>query len=342
MINITAYSFIKFSLFLLASSSFIQFIEPTINESLANEELVPGVIDNVVSGIMKICISSEPDGTALVEDTSTKDEILIVFKVDHFWLIDTNKLYSDFNSDRKPSTALISSKNQIQTSKIWPQFPISPQSAVSFSGHDKESKFYNQVLVFKDYDLFRYQVKELNAKRGNLSIKLIGIHRTDHWSAFPNMKDVQYLSIPRDTRILVAPRIFGIPSVFHRDSSAYMLNPANLDNPVEHKVYSFGLPGGFNDESSLKFHHMLSDGKTIVFLTTGNLCIEKICKQFRKIIECEPALDAFADSFSYWLWRNSDFTIRLLMICLSSIMAVNLILSIFFTINQLKRIKDLT
>lgn len=337
-INITAYS-LRFCLSLLVIFSLVQFIELNITE-LQNKNPER----KLISGIMKICLSSEPDGTALVEDTFTRDEVLIVFKVDHFWLIDTNQLYAYLNSydDSAPGTALVSEKTQIQTSGIWPKFPISPHSAVSFSGHDIKSSFYNQVLVFKDSDLFRYRVKTFNYAKRNLEIDLIGVHSTARWPALPKMRDVQYLSIPRDTRILVAPRIFVIPSIFLRAFTVFVLNPHNLDYPIEYEIHEFGLPGGPIDEVHLKFHHMLSNGKTIVFSTTGDICFDKICRRFSKIIPCGPVLEAFADSFAYWLWQNSDFTIRLLIIGLSSIMIVNLILSIFFIINQVNRIKDLT
>lgn len=294
--------------------------------------------ESSISGIMSICLYTEPDGTALIEDTSTREEILVVFKVDHFWLITTKQLNDFIKFDSK----FISSLNQSQASPVWPKFPISPKLAVSFSGLDRESVFYNQVFVFKDSNLFRYQVKILDTYQGKLDVLLVSTHTTSHWSGFPNINDVLLISIPRKTRILVAQRKVDPTNFAFKVHRAYILNEANLDNPVEHEVYHFGLPGRSNDYKNLKFHHMLSNNQTIAFLTTGDLCIDKVCKSLHQAIVCDPQVIAFANSFAYWLWRNTDFSVRLIIVCLSSIMIVNLTMSIFFIINQIKRIVDLT
>lgn len=291
-----------------------------------------------ITGIMSICLYTEPDGTALIEDTSTREEILVVFKVDHFWLITTKQL----NDFAKNGDKFISPRNLLQASLYWPRFPISPKLAVSFSGLDRESVFYNQVLVFKDSNLFRYQVKNLDIYQRRLDVSLVNTHTTSYWSNFPHINDILFMSILRKSRLLVAQGQIEATNYFFNLHYAYILNQANLDNPIEHQVYYFGLPGAFYDYKNLRFHHMLSNYQTIAFLTTGEFCIDKVCKRFHEAIACDPRDIAFAASFPYWLWQNTDFTVRLLMISLSSVMIVNLTLSIFFIINQVKRIVDLT
>lgn len=339
---------------ILSSNTSNQLLLPPFrsSSSLSNSEEL--LLLNNISATVRLCLDSEPDGTAILTDTKDNKEVLAIFKADTFWLKSTDEVVKFAKSPK--GYRLFFGQDQTKIDRIWPEFPCSINYAISFTGMKRDHKFHNNVLVFKDKTLYRYKVEKLEhiksaaaVFRYQMMVKLIGSHLINHWAHMPNLNDIQHMLIPRGTRILIANAAFQ-PTI-SREVPVYSLNQANLGNPVAHPAPITGLQFPTLKSSFIpfiRFYYLLQADLTsrteqaLIFLRTGELCINDDCNQLRGAMLCEPQIESFTSSFGYWLWSDTDLTLRLIMVCLSSIMVINFIFAVAFIYNQLKRIVDLT
>lgn len=309
-----------------------------VQQYTPKQSLVPTAQESVgaIGGLALLCLKTEPDGVALLHDTITKtsddDEVLIIFKVDSFWIQKASEMFE--------IGQLISKDNRMKCSDYWPSYPKQVDNVASFYGLDKDNYLYNNVLVFSKQLLLRYQVEFIPPAISNLStsersirVTLASTHTTAYWREFSSARDYYFLHIIRSSNVMIA--------LSKRGTYAYWLNRANLDNPVgyETSFYPKKIPVNLY---SIKSYYLLKSNQYITFSSSGELCLEEKCKMLHYKVNCDPQLVAFSVSPSIWLWRDTDFTIRLAMVTLSSIMVVNFVLAMCFIFNQLKHIMDLT
>jgi len=296
-----------------------------------------------VNSITKLCLESMPDGVALAV-AGTQQPVLIIFKGSHFWIVSIDELVRGIRSSNRER--LLGPSNQQESSEFWPKFLDSPSYAVSFTV-TRGYSFFNNVLIFKGQTLHRYRIDQLE-QVGNsswrISVSFVSSHTTEHWSYMPNVNDVQIMTLLWGTRILFVEGTTDWSQIGINPNPIYKLNDANLDNPVENIAYNAPpYPNTGNLRSTgLRFFYQLTVNDSIYFTQSGELCFTRSCKKFRRLLECTLQVEAFTGSFAFWLWHDTDLTIRLIIITLSSVMMVNFTLALSFIYNQVKRIAELT
>lgn len=290
-------------------------------------------VNSNISGIVKLCLDSEPDGAAVIDSETT--QVILVFKVDNFWVIEVNEFVNKvYKIDG--SSEVFKADNQLSTGDFWPEHLSSPDWVLSFTNLNKSDPFYNNVLVFKERILHRYAVEAVNLKMRSsiLKVKLISKHISETWAELTSFNDISLMTIISGTYVVYVQgaNIFGL-------RSAYILNPANMDNPIEHRSIMYSIPN--STSSSIYASYILLKDKTISF-NNGQICVSDNCISLRKLMVCDPRITAFTRSYAYWLWRESALNIRLIVVALCSIMVINLILAVSFIIHQVQRVADLT
>lgn len=286
-----------------------------------------------IDPIIGLCLVAAPDGIALLPDSQSNKELLLVFKSSAFWIVPAEFIV-ELADNGRINKFNISEDNQLESKKFWDSFPDTVDYVTSFTGLDSKDPFHNNVLVLSQTLLLRYKVQQLSASSNNISVSLISSHQTEYWFRLPAVADINYMVILRQTRILaVSINKFWGPSEF-----GYILNPENLDNPVQREFQNFKL----EHDKKLRFQYRLADKSTISMLTSGNICHNNKCKRFMSAINCKPQIEGFVNGFASWIYRDSIISLRLAMISLSSIMLVNFAFALSFIYNQLKRIYDLT
>lgn len=291
------------------------------------------------TGLMQLCLGTLPDGTAILTDTLGQREVLALFKYDKFWLRPVDDVV-EFIRD-KSNLPWIELGDQMDSATIWPNFPTSPDYIVSFGGLDRNNSFYNNVLVFKNFNLYRYRVDELDIHDATkISATLIGKYTTDYWSYFPLINDVIFIRHLRGSRVLfVLTR-----QIWYDSMRLYVLNDHNLNNPIDYNVRQYEIPSIDKEKHNIRqIHDIASPSRGVLtFLSTGKLCLNSTCKSFSTALSCPRQTTVFTKGFAYWIWQDTNFTIRLLIVALISIMVINITLASAFVFNQVKRVADLT
>lgn len=290
------------------------------------------------TGLSKLCIEDYPDGLALVLEPEKEREVLMIFKADSLWLFPTASLEKIIESSQNETN--ISKSNQINCAAHFEGYPSSPTFVLSPYGLDKNDSFYQNILIFKDSILLRYSIDSIDADSNQLKTSLIGKHTTATWYMDFRVNDQTKMFLFRQSRILIAindnrVQIAGIFTVLFR---AFVLNEHNLDNPVELTIRE--VDARFRE---VRYYYELESKKLLTFKSSSNsLCIDASCLNFRQFSTCDAQVGAFLDSFAYYLWQDTDFTIRLTLVGLSSIMVINFALAISFIYNQIRRVSDLS
>lgn len=311
-----------------------------------------------LDAMVKFCLESEPDGVALIRadvNKTNSDEILILFKVDKFWALPASELIKRFdnNQPQKPSgqtkrqdwlddpvqRPLLTERNQFKSESHWNKFLVMPQYAISFTGLESNDNFTNNVLIFKDQTMHRYKVRQMvlgiNNQKSDIIVELIGVYKSNVWQGLPRLADLQHMIIPRASKILIAKhsRLGQI--------QLYILNSENFDSPVEQTLIS-RVYQPFLKNAKMRFVYELENHRSLVFLSDGDICLDEKCLPLKDLLECSGEIDSFRQSFSYWLWRDTDLTMRLIIVALSTVLVINIILGLAFIIHQTDRVSDLT
>lgn len=294
-----------------------------------------------IPGLVKLCIDSQPDGATIV--SSDHGEVMMVFKVKHFWVFDVEYFISNIMNLSSPEDhRIFSDQNQMLASSVWPDFMISPNYVLSFLDLNPKDTFYNNVLMFRENSLKRYRLDQLSKSgpdKWTIRTTLISSHITDYWYSFPQaVSDIMILTIPRNTTNVYVER-----NHFLKTSPAlYSLNDENIDDPVH-----FGTSGGaiipyLNKARSTLISYNSFKDKIIYFTSGGDVCIMDDCVALRLSIICDPHINAFIESSAYRLWGQTGLNIRLIIVAICSVMTINFFLAISFVAHQIQRIADLS
>lgn len=283
----------------------------------------------------RLCLDPEPDGSAIFL-SKNKKEFLLIFKSNLFYMIYIPKLTDALRlAADKPTPKLINSKSQLNVTELFPGIPSgSPYKMVSFPTNESSNPFYNNILAFFQNQVLRYEIK---ASQNTTQFILHGKHSTAHWWMFPSFSDIKLMTIARDAGLLI------VTSHSRGRSHSYSIVPENLDNPVERPVDVLNLPIARQlSLNKIRYAHQLESRETLVIMEDGDICVGAHCKSIKSLTDCDPQVSLFANSFAYALWHNTNLTLRLIMITLSSVMIVNFVLAMSFIYNQIMNIYDLT
>lgn len=292
-----------------------------------------------VSGFVKLCVDSEPDGVAYFK-SNDGFEYLIIFKVDSFWIIEVDKVVRPTlnHTEAKNYEPLFRGQNQLSSTKFWPNYLRSPNYVLSFIDLDPNDAFHNNILIFKERKLHRYRVDDIvkDNESWKLNITLLSTHVTDFWVSFPSFNDIRLMTIITGSKVLYVQRLSFILS-----PNIYILNVANLDNPIEYPNARATLPNLNLRATKISSYININD-KTISFSSEGQVCVTDKCITLRDFMTCDPRVDAFTSSLAYFLWRETELSIRLIIVGLCTIMIINLVIALAFVVHQIERIADLT
>lgn len=311
-----------------------------------------------VSGMFKLCIDFEPNGAAIVE-AANGDKVVIIFKADVFWTLGLNAFIESIegnslsikqqqqqndNSIKQrnlPASLTMSDKNVFKVSDWWPQLDVLVEQALGFADLPKTDSFYNNIFVFYQYRLIRYRVETISLNEHadkviDLSIKHLGMFKSQLWISLHHFKDIQYMTtIPKTRSILVK-------SIGASEASLYLVNELNIDNPVQYLQIEESISNVSLSQNAYSVV-LLTDKSTItISKKIGQICSDYKCKPLHSLIVCDPKVNAFIGTYVFWLWRDTSLTMRLVGIASCSIMFVNFILGVSFIGHQLQQSSELT
>lgn len=314
------------ALLLIAFATCASQLEPEVEASKAKDTQLPRVT--------RLCMNADPNGIAVVQDDN-KNEILLLFVEENFHVIPVDR-FNNLANFTGEANKLMTFATQLATKEYWSNF--SAQYVVSFSGQDNTSSFYNNILAFNGQQVLRYRitsVKLSGASVVKLKIEFVNQHSTLHWHGFPSFNDISYMYLTRGSSVLM---VYNKVKMYY---STYILTEGDLGNPVERSVHKTHnpVPKRF---SMIRHMQRFSNSKYITVLDDGDICIDSSCINIRRLTDCEPQILEFSNSFIYSLQHNTNLTLRLAMITLSSIMVVNFVLALSFIYNQIMRIYELT
>lgn len=282
-------------------------------------------------GLVWLCLDSTPDGAALLE-TSSYDEILLLFKVDTYWTIRLEYVKDFVKGGTGP---LLVSSNSSSALATWPNFPTSLQNAMSFTGLKRSDAFYNNVFVFRASSLYRYSVDEIENDEIK-KVSLLGIYDTSYWYDDPSNA---LLIAPRGSKLLSVTRYASLYPFVSDWGSAFVISETNLETPIKYIITRPAFLWNF--DQSVRYVLDIGGKEPLIIQTDGQICIEPTCRSFLTPGIC-AFIDGFKSSFGFWLWYNTTFTFRLLMTALLGVMFINFAIALSFLWNQVKMIASMT
>ena len=310
-----------------------------------------------VLDLVQICKDGRPDGTAILESYPGGPEVLAIFKQNSIWLVKPTTFMQYISTDRKAEPPLIDINNSLDARGIFYEYPsVGYKRIVSFYGLKPNHSFYNNILIFHAQQLLRYRVYKINVleetgdgriTKAELSVTLSGKHRTDFWQNGPSeLENLPFLYTVRGTRLLA----FGeMPNSHQMFKNLYVLNAYNLEHPVilpcgeisphdrkkfaQYFMFYLSVPDqGSNGSLGLSFMRR-DDG----------VCLGSKCVSFREVfLKCRGEVVKYSSSFAYWLYHDTEMTMRLLVYALHAMMACNLAMAIIFVSGQISKIFLLT
>lgn len=306
-------------------------------------------------GILQLCMDNQPEGMAVLsqgERGNSSGDVLAIFKAHQVWLLrlDTfiESILKHQDSLREP---MITTSNGLDARQIFQNYPTGTKLVVAFSGLDSTHPMYENLLIFKDNQLFRHKIDKVSLtdssfKNGNMFATLLGQHKTDHWHSWPtSFWDIQAIYTLRATRLLTVRTRVSSTTV---TKTIYALNAKSFDFPVDHQLRpleSSGDSGAQLYEGKMLLHNrVMLAGKELnlsYLRDSGKVCVDEKCVNFREFILCDSAVDIYTQGFAYWLHHDTDMSLRLLIVALISVMLVNSAMSIMFMWNQLNKVFSL-